>query len=144
MQSPIIDQSLLQIGQVSRRSGLSIKTIRYYEEIGLIAAVSRSQGGFRQFSPGCLSRLSFIKQAQSLGLSLTEISQILTLHDRGQPPCNLVRSTLQEKIHAIDDRITNLTSLRNTLKALLDQGDREQSGAPGICPIIEQVPPSGV
>ena len=73
MQSPIIDQSLLQIGQVSRRSGLSIKTIRYYEEIGLIAAVSRSQGGFRQFSPGCLSRLSFIKQAQSLEIGRAHV-----------------------------------------------------------------------
>ncbi len=144
MQSALVDPSLLQIGEVSRRSGLPIKTIRYYEEIGLVTSVSRSRGGFRQFSPSCLSRLSFIKQAQALGLTLSEIGQILSLHDRGQPPCLLVRSTLEEKIRGIDDRILNLTNLRDTLQNLLNQGDHCHTAVPVICPIIEQESPLGL
>lgn len=133
------ENPLLQIGELSRRSDLPIKTLRYYEEIGLIEAVNRTQGGFRLFSPSCLDRLSFIKEAKAIGLSLAEIGQILAIYDRGQPPCPLVEKTLTDKLREIDQRIASLSHLRHRLETLLHSGDQHspQAGAI-ICPIIQQ------
>ncbi len=132
----------LQIGELSRRSGLPIKTLRYYEEIGLIEAANRTQGGFRLFSPSCLDRLSFIKDAKAIGLSLAEIGQILSIYDRGHLPCSLVEKTLTDKLREIDQRIASLSHLRHRLKTLLSPGDRHPAQVRTIiCPIIQQAPP---
>jgi MerR family copper efflux transcriptional regulator len=72
-----------KIGQVAHTSGLSVKTIRYYEELGLLdPVVNRTDSGYRIFHPRIYNRLAFIKRAQSLGLSLQEIGDILKVHDR--------------------------------------------------------------
>ena len=63
-------QKLLLIGEVEARSGIPIRTIRYYESLDLLQSSRRTKGGFRQFSPDVLTRLSFIKRTQGLGLSL--------------------------------------------------------------------------
>lgn len=137
--SPISENSLLQIGELSRRSGLPIKTLRYYEEIGLIQTVNRSQGGFRQFSPRCLDRLSFIKEAKAIGLTLAEIGQILSIYDRGHLPCPLVEQTLTDKLREIDQRIASLHRLKDRLETLLGAGDRRPPQVNTIiCPIIQQ------
>jgi DNA-binding transcriptional MerR regulator len=137
--SPASENPLLQIGELSRRSGLPVKTLRYYEEIGLIQAVNRSQGGFRQFSPGCLDRLSFIKEAKAIGLTLAQIGQILSIYDRGHLPCPLVEQTLTDKLREIDQRIVSLHRLRNRLEILLGPGDRRPPQVNTIiCPIIQQ------
>ena len=73
----IQDKQLFLIGQVTQLSGIPIRTIRYYESLDLIKSSGRTEGGFRQFSFDVLARLSFIKRAQSLGLSLQEIGDIL-------------------------------------------------------------------
>ncbi len=133
------ENPLLQIGELSRRSDLPIKTLRYYEEIGLIEAVNRTQGGFRLFSPSCLDRLSFIKEAKAIGLSLAEIGQILAIYDRGQPPCPLVEKTLTDKLREIDQRIASLIHLRHRLETLLHSRDQHSPQARAIiCPIIQQ------
>ncbi|HBL11466.1 MAG TPA: heavy metal-responsive transcriptional regulator, partial [Cyanobacteria bacterium UBA11162] len=76
--------SWLKIGDVSSQTGLSVKTIRYYEEMGLLApTTTRSESGYRLFTPQALKRLAFIKRAQSLGLSLSEIHEILEVYDSG-------------------------------------------------------------
>ncbi|HEY9299015.1 MAG TPA: MerR family DNA-binding transcriptional regulator, partial [Phormidium sp.] len=69
----LVQEKPKQIGFVAKQSGVSIKTIRYYEELGLLKASSRTEGGYRLFDADVLSRLSFIKRAQSLGLTLAEI-----------------------------------------------------------------------
>ncbi len=71
------EKKLLLIGQVTDISGIPIRTIRYYESLGLIKSSRRTEGGFRQFSLDVLTRLAFIKRAQNLGLSLEEIGNIL-------------------------------------------------------------------
>ncbi|TVP64889.1 MAG: heavy metal-responsive transcriptional regulator [Leptolyngbya sp. LCM1.Bin17] len=129
--------ALMRIGDLSRQSQVPIKTIRYYEELGLLSAESRSEGGFRQFSPSCLQRLSFIKQAKALGLSLQEIHHILQIYDQGQKPCDEVKQTLHSKIQDIEQRIQQLSLLKAHLQQLLTDADTTIQPGAVICPIIE-------
>ncbi len=130
--------SPLRIGQLKDRSGVPVKTIRYYEELDLIHAVARTEGGFRLFDDDAIHRLAFIKRSQTLGLSLAEIGDILQIHDRGEHPCQTVTHTLNQKIQAIDQQIQELTLLRKQLRSLL-QSDHP-AHADSICPIIEASP----
>ena len=128
---------LLKIGAVSQQSQLPVKTIRYYEDLGLIQAVTRSEGGFRLFDAAVVPRLAFIRRAQTLGLSLGEIHEILLIHDQGDSPCHGVRQTLHHKIAEIQQRIQELSLLQQNLQQLLLEADLRSPSAATICPIIE-------
>ncbi len=132
---------LLLIGQVQAQSGIAIPTLRYYEGLGLIKAVSRTPGGFRQFSPQVLPRLAFIKRLQSLGLSLAEIQALLAIHDRGQLPCTAVQESLKQKTQVLDQRLEELQELKRELDELLDQWPATTPADNGtICPVLQPVP----
>ncbi|MBD2525152.1 heavy metal-responsive transcriptional regulator [Nostoc sp. FACHB-133] len=132
---------LLLIGQVTDISGIPIRTIRYYESLGLIKSSRRTEGGFRQFSLDVLTRLAFIKRAQNLGLSLEEIGNILQVYDQGQAPCGEIKEKLQDKLLQIDRQIDQLLTLRSEIKGLLSGwkniGDQYEDT---ICPIIQNIP----
>ncbi|MBD2626042.1 heavy metal-responsive transcriptional regulator [Trichormus variabilis] len=133
------DKQLLLIGQVTELSGISIRTIRYYESLDLIQASARTEGGFRQFSLDVVTRLDFIKRAQHLGLSLEEIRDILKVYDQGEPPCGEIQDKLQEKLFKIDDQIEQLLTLRGEIQGLLSgwqNGDKQPQKS--ICPIIQK------
>ncbi|WP_414528545.1 heavy metal-responsive transcriptional regulator [Nodularia chucula] len=132
------DKQLFLIGQVKSLSGIPIRTIRYYESLGLIASLSRTEGGFRQFSADVLTRLAFIKRAQSLGLSLEEIRDILEVYDAGKPPCGDIQDKLAEKLLQIDSQIAQLLTLRSKIGELLEDWNHN-IGKPEdkICPIIQ-------
>ena len=131
----------LKIGEVAKQSGLPVKTIRYYEEIGLLApTVERSDSGYRLFHDRVLNRLAFIKRSQSLGLSLSQIKEILEIHDRGQLPCGEMKQLLQDKLAAIAQQIEALETLRTELQGLLSGWQDRPSCdriAHTICPNIE-------
>jgi DNA-binding transcriptional MerR regulator len=131
------DQPKLLIGSVAKQSGLPIKTIRYYEELGLLKLSDRTSGGFRIFADDVFTRLSFIKRAQCLGLSLTEIKEFLDVHDQGALPCTQVRSKLQHKLTVIDEQIQQLTILKQELEILLAVEEPLDQDGSAICPIIE-------
>ena len=137
LQSP----ELLRIGQLKDQSQVPIKTIRYYEELGLIAAAQRTDGGFRLFAPAMVARLAFIKRSQKLGLSLQEIGELLSIRDRGQSPCQAVKQKLQSKISAIDDQIAQLTLLKSQLETLMETEGTALAEDGMICPIIENPQP---
>jgi DNA-binding transcriptional MerR regulator len=122
---------------------MSVKTIRYYEEIGLLApATTRSQSGYRLFTPTILNRLAFIKRSQSLGLSLSEIQELLAVHDSGQLPCGAVKQHLLLKVEAITQQIEALEILKSELLGLLSGWQEQPSGdriAQTICPNIQQL-----
>ncbi|BAU65279.1 transcriptional regulator [Stanieria sp. NIES-3757] len=142
MSSLIQEQvELLKIGELQNRTGVSIKTIRYYEQLGLIKAVTRTEGGFRLFNVETIHRLALIKRAQSLGLSLQEISDILTIRDRGSLPCDQVKQQLQNKVNQIEQRIQELELLKAQLISLIKNTENlPQEVTEGvICPIIEQI-----
>ncbi len=127
------------IGSVAKESGVPIKTIRYYEELGLLKASSRTEGNFRLFNSDVLTRLNFIKRAQSLGLSLSEIKEFLDVHDGGDLPCEHIKAKLQDKMAAIDEQIRQLLILKLELERLLSaQKTIPETSSNTICPIIEQ------
>lgn len=135
------ERGLLKIGEVAANSHLPIKTIRYYEEIGLLTpTVSRSESNYRLFKSTVLGRLAFIKRSQSLGLTLREIQDILAVHDQGQLPCDDVKHNLQKKVQQVTEQIESLQLLRSELQGLLsgwqDQPP-ENLVAQTICPNLE-------
>jgi MerR family transcriptional regulator, copper efflux regulator len=133
--------ALLKIGEAASKSGLSVKTIRYYDEIGLLTpTVERSESGYRLFKPELMQRLAFIRRAQALGLHLSEVQQILTVHDQGALPCGEVKQHLEAKVTEVRQQIEALETLELELKGILsgwqDQPDRgrlEQT----ICPNLQ-------
>lgn len=135
-------EPMLKIGEVARSSGLPVKTIRYYEEIGLLTpTVERSQTGYRLFNGQITNRLAFIKRAQSLGLTLNEIKDILTIHDRGELPCGEVKQHLQDRVHAISEQIRALETLRSELEGLLSgwqENPPPELISQTICPNIQK------
>jgi MerR family transcriptional regulator, copper efflux regulator len=139
---PVLDtKPLLKIGEVAAQSGLSVKTIRYYEEIGLLkTTVERSEAGYRLFDSQVLNRLAFIKRAQSLGLSLSEIQEILVVHDHGELPCGEVKQRLEVKVAAIAQQIEALETLKTELQGILSGWEEQPPAdriAHTICPNLQ-------
>lgn len=135
----LVQETLKQIGQVAKESRIPIKTIRYYEELGLLKASSRTEGGYRLFDSDVFTRLNFIKRAQKLGLSLSEIKEFLDVHDQGNLPCEQVQVKLSEKIVEIEQQIEQLQILKQELIGLLSSKKNFfQDSEATICPIIEQ------
>lgn len=134
----------LKIGEIAHESGLPIKTIRYYDEIGLLTPmVERSNTGYRLFNPDVLDRLAFIRHAQTLGLSLTEVKEILTVHDRGQLPCETVKQQIQDKVERITEQIKHLEALRHDLQSVLRQWQEDPTfDESTICPNLEAAKPT--
>lgn len=129
----------LKIGEVATQSRVPVKTIRYYESLGLIQANGRTEGKFRLFTPDVVTRLTFIKRLQSLGLSLEEIHECLVVYDRGELPCDDIQTKLQQHVHAIDHRIAELTQLRQELTKTLANWSIAPQPKPGsICPNLDR------
>jgi MerR family copper efflux transcriptional regulator len=108
----------VQIGELASRSGVPVKTIRYYEEIGVLAAPARTTSGYRSYDDTAVDHLAFVRAAQAVGLTLGEIRQIVALRERGQTPCTHVVDLLERRATEIDQRITDLQRLRGELHRL--------------------------
>lgn len=134
----LVQEQTKLIGSVAKESGVPIKTIRYYEELGLLKTSGRTEGGFRIFSSDVLARLNFIKRSQRLGLSLAEIKDFLDIHDQGELPCEQVKIKLSDKISEIEQQIQQLQILKLELKGLLSGWKTiPENPEETICPIIE-------
>ena len=105
-----------QIGEAARQLGINPKTIRYYEEIGLIPEAQRNQSGFRVYSQAEIDRLAFILRARALDFSLDDIHEILALREQGEAPCLYVTGLVQQRISEIDAKILALNQLRHELE----------------------------
>ena len=130
----------MKIGELSRATGLSPKTIRFYEAEGLIPDPPRTGSGYRAYAEPDVARLGFIIKAKRLGLSLSEIKGILKLHERSEPTCVHVRSLLEEKVAQIETVIQDLLGFKEELESLSAHTTslvdcRPLGGA--ICSIIE-------
>ncbi len=132
----------LFIGELARQIGINPKTIRYYEEINLLPESKRIENNYRVYSNDTVQRLNFIKKAQCLGFTLRQIKEILTLRDDGVKPCNHVQELLTQRIIDIDQKLSELTSLRRELKKLEDSWTKMKTVNDhrdgGICPQIER------
>ena len=123
----------VQIGDASRRSGVHVETIRYYERIGLVAPPSRNRGGRRLYSGADVRRLAFIRHCRDLGFSLDDVRALLDLVDGGIR-CGEVRGIALAHRKSIQTRIAGLKRLDRRLGALA----RQCEGADAAdCPVID-------
>ncbi|MEM7030784.1 MAG: MerR family transcriptional regulator [Chloroflexota bacterium] len=106
------------IKALSQRTGVSTKTIRYYESIGLMKPPERADNNYRVYPPEAVERLRFIVAARSLDFNLTDIAQFLEAQDDEQLPCHRILASLKERIVEIDRRLADLLALRDTLTAI--------------------------
>jgi DNA-binding transcriptional MerR regulator len=129
----------MTIGQAARRSGLSPKAIRLYENKGLLEAVDRTASGYRNYSNEDVAVLSFIRQAKSLDLRLDEIRDVIDLQRGGAQPCQTVLTLLDRHIADVDRTIADLRGLRTSLaRARSSAKASSQNGQDGIiCQIVE-------
>ena len=131
--------NLMRISQLAGRAGVTAKTLRYYERIGLLPAPKRSASGYRDYRPDVLNRLGFIRAGQAIGLSLGEIRQVVALRDRGETPCHHVYRLLVRRTAELNDRINDLQSLRRELQSLTKRArrlDPADCNPAGICHLI--------
>ena len=108
----------MRIGEVARASGTTSKTLRYYEEVGLLPAADRTPAGYRDYGAEVLDRLDFIRRGQAAGLTLAQIGQILDVRDGGQAPCEHVRNLLETRLANLDEQIQQLLVMRETIAQL--------------------------
>ncbi|HZA75904.1 MAG TPA: heavy metal-responsive transcriptional regulator [Acidimicrobiales bacterium] len=108
----------MRIGELSARADVPIKTIRYYEDIGVLPAPARTPSGYRDYTDGVTDRLAFVRAAQSVGLTLGEIREIVALRDRGETPCEHVTNLLDRRAGEIEQRIADLQRLQGELRRL--------------------------
>ena len=129
-----------RIGEIAERTGVSVETLRYYEKRRLLSAPARTDGGFRVYSDAVVHQVRFIKQAQSLGLTLDDIQHLAAgqLRRNHAPSCRKVRDLLTRRIEDIDARMKELHEFRRTLHEHLAACDQALSStAEPACPTIE-------
>lgn len=128
---------MLKIGEVSKRSGIGVEALRFYEKSGLLERPSRTFSGYRVYGEDVLERLAFIKQAQALGFSLDEIRQIVEDARKGQSPCDEVREIVRTRMEELDERLRELHRYRKELKATLEEWDKVGRAPGHVCGLIE-------
>ncbi len=131
-----MNRSGIQIGDLAKRAGVTVDTVRFYERRKLLPSAPRTGGGFRLFPPEVIERIRFIKQAQELGFSLDEIKGLLATG--GAEECRLVRDLLKTKIDDLDVRMKAMKEFRRTLTRHLSACERELSthGREACCPVV--------
>ncbi|MFT5683165.1 MAG: MerR family copper efflux transcriptional regulator [Myxococcota bacterium] len=128
----------LKIGDIAHLSGVSAKTIRYYESVGLLKLPARADNGYRIYTPDTARTLRFVRHARGLGFSLDEVRALLALWQDQDRPSREVKALAQKRIEEIDARILELTRLRAELSTLAGacHGDHRPE-----CPILDALGP---
>lgn len=136
----VTGESRLHIGELARRTGLNPKTIRYYEQIGLLPVPGRSPSGYCLYETEDEDRLRFIHRVQRLGFTLGEIGEVLALRDRGHAPCHYVTKRLEHRAREINNHIAELNKLKTELNELQRRARVLPAHEPptsGYCHILE-------
>jgi MerR family mercuric resistance operon transcriptional regulator len=124
----------ITIGELSRRTGVNIETIRYYERIKMLPAPPRTEGGHRVYGPVQIQTLTFIRRSRELGFTLDEIRALLALRGPVQAPCGEVREIAAKHLGAIRAKIADLQKLEDLLASTID---RCEGGTAPECPVLE-------
>jgi Hg(II)-responsive transcriptional regulator len=124
----------MTIGEVAERAGVNVQTLRYYERTGLLPKANRKPSGYRQYSTDTVHLVRFIKNAQELGFTLRDISELIALRENTKNRPKVATLALA-KVEEIDRRVRGLTAMRKTLKQLATAC--QNGNATHRCPIIE-------
>ena len=125
----------MKIGQLAEATGTTTKTIRYYEDIGLVRPL-RNDNGYRAFREQDLHKLAFLGRARALGFSIEDCRTLLGLYEDEKRESSQVKAVAREHLTAIDEKIRQLQSMRKTLSHLVDacHGDHRPD-----CPILSDL-----
>jgi MerR family transcriptional regulator, copper efflux regulator len=134
----------MKIQEFSRLSGLSAKTIRYYESIRILPSPPRTSNGYRDYREKDLERVRFVAGIRSLDLSLDEIAEILAMRDRREAPCRILLDRIEQKADQIEERIRVLRQMETDLRQLHDLGltfpTDDVDGKNCICHLVSERP----
>ena len=111
------------IGDLSRRTGVKVPTIRYYEQMGLISAPDRTEGNQRRYEKADLERLAFIRHARDLGFPIDAIRELLTLSRHPEEPCGAADQIAREQLDEVRDKIAKLKKLEEELSRIVSHAD---------------------
>ncbi|GGL35384.1 Cu(I)-responsive transcriptional regulator [Streptomyces anthocyanicus] len=138
----IADQYLYTVSQAAEQAGVTRKAIRTWEDKGLLPPAERTEAGYRLFTADDIAVLRFIRQAKTLGLTLSEVGDILALQREGAQPCGRVTQLLDAHIDQIDRTMADLQQLRKALVGAHRTADqaRRAGGDAVVCQIIETSP----
>jgi DNA-binding transcriptional MerR regulator len=131
---------MFSIGQLSKRTGVKIPTIRYYEQMGLIDAPVRSEGNQRRYTADGLSRLSFIRHSRDLGFSIEDIKGLLSLSQHPEKPCHHAHDIAVQHLENVQDRITKLRRLERELMRI----SKCDADSVAECAVIETLADHGL
>lgn len=113
----------ISIGQLSQKTGIKVPTIRFYEQIGLVAAPPRTEGNQRRYGQAEVDRLNFIRNARELGFEVDDIRELLAMAAEPQASCHQADSIAMNHLREVDERITKLQALRQELSRMIDECD---------------------
>lgn len=130
---------MFSIGELSKRTGVKIPTIRYYEQMGLIDAPERSEGNQRRYTKEGLERLSFIRHSRDLGFSIDDIKGLLELSEHPDRPCNDAHNIAVKHLGDVQNRIAKLRRLEKELKRI----SKCEAGNISDCAVIETLADRG-
>lgn len=128
----------MTIGNLGRRTGTKVETVRYYERIGLLPAPGRTSGNYRAYDAAHLNRLSFIRRARDLGFSIEQLRELLSLADQKDRPCEAVDAIAREHLCEVERKIRDLQALRRELDMIISQCG---CGTIAECRIVEALSP---
>ena len=127
----------LTIGKLAASAGVGRETIRYYEQKGLLAEPPRSRAGYRHYPQEAVDQLRFIRRAQTLGFTLTEISELLGLRVDEVSACRTVEAHARAKLLNVEDKIADLRRIGNALERLVEKCEAREPTSD--CPILEEL-----
>ena len=134
----------MRIGELARQSGLATSAVRYYEHLGLLPEPARTASGYRSYGDDTVDRLTFIRSAQAVGLTLAEVGQVLGVRDAGEAPCQVVTELIDRRHAEVSARIAELQALERELTQLRDRAARlepRDCDPSGICHVIPKLTP---
>ena len=132
---------MLRIGQLATETGFTPKTLRYYEDVGLLRPAKRPESGYRLYDDAAIERLRFIQRAQGVGLRLEDIRRILEISDEGRVPCEHVMAVVDRELNRIAEQLTRLHEHRDGLLKLRSRMTDSLTARPGeVCPCFRDDP----
>lgn len=124
----------VSIGEAARLSGVKVPTIRYYEQIGLLPPLRRTEGNRRSYGQRDLRRLAFVRHARELGFEIVAIRTLLALQDDADQPCDTADAIAQARLIEVEQRIASLTALKAELETMIESC---RHGKIAACRVIE-------
>ncbi|WP_226698498.1 MerR family transcriptional regulator [Qipengyuania flava] len=126
----------MRIGELAKATGTKAETIRYYEREGILPAAERTHSNYRDYSDNHLAALTFVCRARQLGFSMAQVRELLALSDSADKPCQEVDELVREQLEEVEQKIVDLSSLRNELRLLLRSCEANRIGE---CRIVESL-----